>query len=226
MEEVVITVVIEILEKIIKDAAQKGIQWIVRKIVDSTTGRTQTQIIYQLDSDGDGVTDTEEVIYTIDTLIPDLDEGYCLCNDGYKIGLGYPELKLLDGATIGDYIDFDTAITGSDDGWLVDIDDDGAFDDVLVPLPDFNGDGLGDWGWLVDEDDNGLPDVSPFSPFYEIGSDEYYEIMYPDKEPNIMEKPINDYTVTEGILLIFFIAAVFGFFHKIFRPHRIGKKVV
>lgn len=88
----------------------------------------------------------EQVVYTLDTLIPSFSDGYCLCNDGDEIGVGLPQYKIIDGTTISDIISDLSVVTGNSDGFLVDMDGDGFQDDVLVPLPDLTGDGQSDWG--------------------------------------------------------------------------------
>ncbi len=182
MGEVVITVILQALEIAVEAAAEKAITYVIKKVVDSA-GRVVSQLVYEFDSDGDGVNDSEEVIYTLDTLIPDLDSGYCLVNDGDLVGLGMPQYELIDGSLITDYIDTTNpfnppVISGNTDGYLLDLDYDTEFDDVLVPLgADFTGDGLPDFGWILDEDDNGIPDASPDFPFYPAGSDEYHQIV-------------------------------------------------
>ncbi len=221
MEEIIIIIILQALEAAITKAIEEGINYIVRKVVDSA-GNVITEIVYQYDSDGDGTADSEQVIYTLDTLIPSLDNGYCLCNKGNTIGLGFPQYKLVDGSEIANLIDTDI-ITGNDNGFIIDLDNDGENDDILIPFPDFSGDGLDDWGWLVDDDDNGLPDVSPYSPFYPVGSDGYHEIVsrVTTEEYTIMNKPISEYTVTEGILLIFLIVGAFKLVGKAFRRKRV-----
>lgn len=223
MEEIIITIILQALEAALAKAIEEGINYIVRKVVDAA-GNVITEIVYQYDSDGDGTADSEQVIYTLDTLIPSLDNGYCLCNKGDTIGLGFPQYKLVDGSEIADLIDTDT-ITGNGNGFIVDLDNDGENDDILIPFPDFTGDGLGDWGWLVDNDDNGLPDISPNSPFYPVGSEGYHDIVsrVTTEEFTIMNKPISEYTVTEGILLIFLIVGAFKLVGKAFRRKRVVK---
>lgn len=216
MEELIPIIMIG-LEKALTWLLDQGIEYIIRKSIDNF-GNVSTQIVYECDIDGDGEIDSEQIIYTLDTMIPDLSNGYCLCNKGDEIGLGMPQFKLVDGFDIVDLIDTDI-ITGNDNGFIVDLDNDGENDDILIPFPDFTGDGYNDWGWLVDDDDNGLPDVSPYSPFYPVGSDEYTYIIEQSStsEKTIMNKPIAEYTVTEGILLIFFIVGSFSFFKNMFR---------
>lgn len=183
MEQIIITIVITALEDALYQLVQEGVNYVVRKVVDEL-GRSVTEIVYEYDSDGDGETDAEEVIYTLDTMIPDLDSGYCICNDDGKIGLGYPQYELVPATDFTSFIDFEyrfddyPIITGNDNGYLFDFDSDHEIDDVLVPLPfDFDGDGLNDFGWLLDSNDDGLPDASPDAPFYPVGSQQYHDIV-------------------------------------------------
>lgn len=218
MEDLIAQLVLQALMSALKKKLEEGINYIIRKVVDSS-GNTSTQIVYELDTDGDGINDSEEIIYTLETMIPDLDSGYCLVNKGDEIGLGMPQIKLLDGADISTVIDIGSDfITGNGDGFIVDFDGDGANDDILIPLPDFSGDGQGDWGWLVDDDDNGLPDASPYAPFYPIGSDEYTYIVEKQSAEDmfIMEKPIDDYSVTEGLLALLVIFVGLNFVRGLF----------
>lgn len=220
MSEIIITIIFTAIEAAITDAVKDGINYIIRKITDSS-GNVSVKILYEYDTDGDGVNDAEETIYTLDTLIPSLDNGYTLCNKDNEVGLGLPQYKVVDCFDIVNYID-DDIITGNDNGFIVDFDGDGDRDDILVPLPDFSGDGYSDWGWLVDDDDNGLPDVSPYSPFYPVGSEEYHEIVCEMSDDyTIMDKPISKYTVTEGLLLLFAIVGGFKLLGKAFRRKKV-----
>lgn len=260
MEEVIIQLILIALEQAIQSAVEGAVKYIIRKVSDEA-GRCISEIFYQVDTDGDGVLE-DHVVYTLDTLIPSFADGYCLCNDGDLIGVGLPQFHIIDGSTISDYIPDISTITGNSDGYIFDIDDDGLFDDVLVPLPDFTGDGLSDWGLLIDDDDNGIPDASPDSPFYPVGSKGYDVIAHgspdgvdlvlvsPDgeiavydrngnikaedvdnayaiwvSENGIMDKPIKNYTVTEGLLLLSFVVGFFSFFSKAFRKRRVNKNV-
>lgn len=204
--EILIPIILQALEAALVKAIEDGIAYVIRKIVDAA-GNVITQIVYEFDSDGDGVNDSEQIIYTLDTIIPSLDNGYCLCNKGNEIGLGLPQYEIVDGTEISDLIDT-KVITGNNNGFIIDLDNDGAKDDVLIPLPDFTGDGLRDWGWLVDRDDNGLPDVSPFAPFYPIGSDEYHYIIEQSGlgEDHFLDKDFDNYNVSEGFLFLIFFA--------------------
>lgn len=260
MEQVIIQIILVALEQALASAVEGAINYIIRKVVDEA-GRCVTEIVYQIDSDGDGTSDTEQVVYTLDTLIPSFSDGYCLCNDGDDIGVGLPQFDIIDGTTIADIISDVPTITGNSDGYLIDYDHDGEFDDVIIPLPDFTGDGLGDWGLIIDDDDNGVPDASPDAPFYPVGSDGYDqiangadgvdivlvssdgEIAVYDRNGNIkaddvdnayalwvsengiMNKPIKNYTVTEGLLFLSFVVGAFAFVAKAFRKRRVNKNV-
>lgn len=220
MEELIPLILIGLKEALFW-AVEQGVKYIIKKVVDSA-GNVVTHIIYEYDSDGDGENDSEQIIYTLDTMIPDLSNGYCLCNKGDEIGLGMPQFKLLDGFEIADLIDTDI-ITGNDNGFIIDLDSDGENDDILIPFPDFTGDGYNDWGWLVDDDDNGLPDVSPYSPFYPVGSEEYTYIIEQQSptEATVLDKPFDNYTVSEGLLLFIAAASIVYLFSKIFRRRKL-----
>lgn len=179
MEEIVLTMLLTALEQVISNAVEQGIDYVVRKVVDNT-GRVITKIVYDVDTNGDGVADSSQELISFDLLIPDLSDGYCLCNDGEDIGIGLPQLQFVDGLDVVDYIG-DNDIVGNGNGYLVDFDGDGDKDDVLLPLSDFNGDGVCDWGLVVDRDDNGLPDAASTAPFYPVGSDEYSAIVEMDQ---------------------------------------------
>lgn len=216
MEEYIISLILQALGAALEKAVEEGIKYVIKKVVDGA-GNVVTKIIYEYDSDGDGVFDSEQEIYTLSTMIPDLDNGYCLCNKDDEIGLGLPQFKLVDGSEIADLVDTDI-VTGNDDGFIIDFDGDGENDDILVPLPDFTGDGWADWGWLVDDDDNGLPDVSPYSPFYPVGSPEYNYVIEQQtpSEETILEKQFDCYNVTEGLLALLVLFSVFNFVRGLF----------
>lgn len=219
--EILLPLILKGLEAAIISAAKEGLKYIVRKMVDGN-GNTTVKIC-SVTAEGNGSSGEEQEIFTLPMIIPDLSSGYCLCNKGDEIGLGMPQYRLVD---ISDIITDIEVITGNDDGFIIDFDGDGDSDDILIPLPDFDGDGQGDWGWLVDDDDNGLPDVSPDLPFYPVGSEGYTEIVshIVEEEPyTIMNKPIFEYTVTEGILLIFLIVGAFKLVGKAFRRKRVVK---
>lgn len=252
MEEIIIQFVLIALEQALQSAIEGAIKYIIRKVVDET-GRWCTEIVYQIDSDGDGVTDTDQVVYTLDTIIPDIDTGYCLCNDGETIGIGFPIYDIVDGTTVGDIFDGDN-LTGGRNGWIVDVDGDGIFDVIVPFLTDLTGDGVPDWGKIIDDDNNGLPDASPDLPFYPVGSDGYDEIanggssgvdivlvssdgeiaVYDRNgnikaedvdnaytlwvsENNIMDKKLDNYSVTEGLLLLMLLISVVFFIRSLFK---------
>ena len=235
-----------ILEQVLQELISQGVKYIIRKTVDAL-GNTVTEILYKYDSDGDGEEDAEQVIYTLDTCIPDMSEGYAIVNRDDEIGIGLPKFELVDGSEMGELLG-DT-VTGNNDGYLIG-------DDVYLPMPfDYNGDGRLDWGRVVDEDGNGIPDASDDAPFYPVGSDGYNNFInrYKDNsgvdivlvspegeiavydsngnikeedvdtaykiwvsENGIMNKEIDNYSVSEGLLLclllisgVFFIRSLF-----------------
>ena len=260
MEEIIIQLVLVALEQAIQSAVEGAIDYVIRKVVDDT-GRWVTEIVYQIDSDGDGTADTEQTVYTLDAVFPNSETGYCLCNDGDQIGIGYPMYEIIDGTTAGEIFGSDQ-LTGSRNGWIADADGDGVFD-VLIPLlTDLTGDGVSDWGMVIDEDNNGLPDASSDLPFYPVGSEGYDqiargssegvdivlvssdgEIAVYDRNGNIkaedvdnayalwvsengiMDKPIRNYTVTEGLLFLSFLVGAFAFVSKLWRKRRVNKNV-
>ncbi len=215
MEEYIISLILEALAKALEKSVEKGITYIIKKVVDSA-GNVITKIVYEYDSDGDGIMDGEETIFTLDTMIPNLDNGYCLCNKGNEIGLGYPSFRLVDANDVLPIIQ-DTDFIGDGDFIVTDLDGDGN-DDVLLPVTyDGDGDGLPDFQIVVDDDDNGLPDVSPYSPFYPVGSEEYTAIVEKTRsDSRIMETPLDDYNVSEGLLLIILILLGFNFVRGLF----------
>lgn len=218
MEEIIIQFVLIAIEQAVQSAIEGAINYIIRKVVDEA-GRCVTEIVYQIDSDGDGVADSEQVVYTLDTLIPSFDDGYCICNDGDQIGIGFPQFQIVDGTSFGDIISGSDFITGNSDGYIIDFDGDGAFDDVIVPLPDLTGDGLPDWGLVVDDDDNGVPDSSPDFPFYPVGS-EQYDIIVNSVDDPALTKPFDDYSVSEFLLLIIAAFAAISLIGKLFKRRR------
>lgn len=256
-------VLLFLLGKLCEQIVEEGIKYIAREAVD-TAGRKVIEFVQQFDTDGDGIYDEEIILHSMEYIIPDLDDDYCFVSDGDTVGIGLPAYKIIDGITMGEYIDFNDlydypVITGNDDGFLVDMDHDGDNDDVLVPLSDLTGDGYQEYGWILDSDHNGVPDASTDYPYYELGSEEYFEIIgsYSDvgksfiimssdgtmtvydeagnitaedcdnayslwvSDNGILDKPINDYTVTEGFLLIGIVVGIFAFARKLFRKRRV-----
>ncbi len=192
----------------------------VKKVVDGV--KTVIKFIGGTDTDGDGSIDTEEDIYTLETALPlCIDNGLTLCNSGDDVGLGYPALRLVSAEDVLPYLQ-DTDYTGDGNYFITDLDGDG-YDDVLKPLPyDGDGDGVPDFQIVVDDDDNGLPDVSPVSPFYPIGSEGYQDIIdtYSDNVP-ALDKSFRNYTVTEALLFMIAFCAVIGVISKIIRRRKL-----
>lgn len=246
MEQVVLVILSQVIEGLVTQYVKYEIQRKVDRI-----GNSISQIVAVFDDDGDGVTDREEVMCTFDVSIPDLSNGYCIVNQDDEIGLGLPELELVDSFEVSELLD--GSITGNGNGYYIG-------DDVYIPLDfDFNSDGLPDWGRVVDNDSNGVPDASSDAPFYPVGSDEYNQIVdsinssgkslvvvSPDgtvcvydengqitdedcelayniwvSDNNIMTKPLDYYTPTEGLLFLTFIVSLFGFFGSIFRRRKV-----
>lgn len=185
------------------------------KVIDGV--KTVIKFIGGTDTDGDGSIDTEEDIYTLETALPlSLDNGLTLCNSGDEVGLGYPALRLVSAEDVLPYLQ-DTDYTGDGNFFVTDLDGDG-YDDVLKPLPyDGDGDGVPDFQIFVDDDDNGLPDVSPQSPFYAIGTVEFNTyIEEASSDRSIMDTPLDNYSVTEGLLLIVVIMLGLNFVRGLF----------
>lgn len=221
MSDIIIYIFVILAEKAIKYAVEEGINYIIRKVVDGN-GNTSTQVVYLLDTDGDGEADAEQVACTLETFIPDLSEGYTLCNRGNEVGLGYPAVKLVDANEVLPILqDLDDFISDGK-SFVIDLDNDGANDDIIAPMPfDGTGDGISDFITIVDDDDNGLPDVSTDSPFYPIGSDEYQQIIetHSDNVP-ALDKSFKNYTVSEALLFLIFIGSAVTVIGKIFRRRK------
>lgn len=195
----------------------------IRKFIDSF-GNVSTQIVYQYDSDGDGELDSEDIIYVIDSYIPDLNEPFQLVDKDGTIGLGYPMLKTVDSIDVSSAFSDSEYHSSTAGGYRIALEGDDVLDDVVYYLPfDYTGDGINDFEIIVDDNDNGLPDYCPTSPFYPIGSEGYNEILlqYGKTDYTIMDKPISKYSVTEGILLIGFIVGAFGLLKKAFRRKKV-----
>lgn len=238
-----------ILEEVLADLIAKGAKYIIRKATDAF-GNVVTEIVYPVDEDGDGVTDYEETIYSFDSLIPEFVNGFCLCNKGDEIGIGMPQLRIIDYEDMaGKFLD---TITGTPDGYVRD--DNGK---VFFPAPyDATGDGQPDWYEIIDEDDNGVPDASDIAPFYPVGSEGYnrfikqyksnsqvdFIMLAPDgtmtvydqngnitaedvdnayalwvSENGIMTKKLDNYSVSEGLLLCLLIVSGVFFLRSLFK---------
>lgn len=200
----------------------KAIVLTVKKVVDST-GKAVTKFFRSIDTDGDGVFDSEVEICSLDGPFPvSLDNGLTLVNKGREIGLGLPDYKLADANDVLPILQGSDGFISGCDQFIIDLDNDGATDEVIAPLPfDGTGDGLPDFQVIVDDDDNGLPDVSPDSPFYPIGSKEYQEIIevHTDNVP-ALDKSFKNYTVTEALLFLIFIGSAIGVVSKIFKRRK------
>ncbi len=215
MEEIATQLVLKLLEALIDKLAKEGIKWIMKKVTDEA-GRVVTQIVTMVDTDGDGIEDTEQVIYTLDTLMPDLSDDYFIVNDGDDIGIGFPALRPVDASDVIPLLGNDI-ISYNGEGFLIDLDGDGLIDEPVYPVPiDFTGDGEDDFFVIVDDDDNGLPDVAPTLPFYPIGSDGYYEIIGKTDDLGIMDKPLDNYSVTEGLLALILLFVGLNFVRGLF----------
>lgn len=158
--------------------------------------------------------------------IPSIYDEYNICeNLEGKIGLGKVQYWGLDSFEVSDMLGGMFGFSGSKDCFLCDIDADGI-NDILTPLGfDFTGDGINDYAVVIDLNGNGIPDASPDSPFYPSDSPEYTRYLRSQAKTSdtIVTKPINDYTVTEGILLIFLIVGAFKLIGKVFRRKRVVK---
>ena len=224
MGEVILDWILIGLLDALGNAISDGIDYLVRQVTDGA-GRVFTEFVQQIDTDGDGVYDQEIILHSLEMLIPDMDNGYCLVSDGDTVGLGLPAYQLIDGIDLCSYIDLSDpvhypCITGNDNGFILDMDYDGLADDVIIALPDFTGDGANEWGWILDLDSNGVPDVSPDSPYYPVGSEEYYAVVQASEDA-IMSKNLDQYTVTEGLLLILAIFAIINFLKGLFRKREV-----
>lgn len=155
---------------ILSDLVGQAINYHIRWYTD-LLGNHCSQIVQLFDDDGDGVSDREEVLAQFDVSVPDLSDDYCIVNKDDEIGLGLPLLEPISSIDLGDIIADDISVTGNSAGFYID-------DDIYVPIPlDINFDGATDWGRVVDNDHNGVPDASPDSPFYPVGSDGYNQII-------------------------------------------------
>lgn len=206
-----------LLLQFLSSLVRHGVEFVAKKVVDAVNG-VVTKIVATFNG-------KEYDVYTLNTLIPDIGDGYCLVDKDGEIGVGLPEFEFVsreidvtgDSETLYPSIGIDDGdtFTGYPDGGIVAPDG-----KVYVPFNDIDGDGLGDWALVVDDNDNGLPDASPDFPFYPIGSDEFQQVVEGYDDATFLDKPISDYTVTEGILLIFLIVLVVRGFKNFFLKRR------
>lgn len=190
------------------------------KFVDGL--KSGVKFVFQIDNDADGIVDDEEIFY-LDTFFPlSLDNGFTLVNQGEELGLGYPAYRFVSSCDVFPVLQ-DADIILSGDSICLDLDGDGASDEVIRPVPyDGDGDGTDDFEIIVDDDDNGIPDVSPFSPFYPIGSDDFQDIIeqHSDNVP-ALDKSFHNYTVSEALLFLIAFCAVIGVISKIIRRRKL-----
>lgn len=246
MEQIILIILGQVVEELIS----KSVDWVVKKVTDAF-GNTVSQIVAVFDDDGDGQTDREEVIYSFDLSIPDLSDGYAIVNRGCEIGIGLPEFDLVDAEFVtaimsgsitgngqGYYIDdevyfpldFDYTLDGINDwGRVVDHDNNGIPD--ASPEAPFYPVGSEEYNNIVSSIGHGGKSIVIVSPdgtmtiFDENGQitaddcDTAYSIWVADN--NIMTKPLDYYTPTEGLLFLTFVVSLFGFFGSIFRRRRV-----
>ncbi len=247
-------VILTMLKEVIAEAIVKYAVWEVRRRVDAI-GNSISQIVAIIDSDGDGVGDTEQILCSFDVSIPDLSNGYCIVNRENEIGIGLPELELMDWDFVTALFDGEP-ITGNGEYFRIN-------DDVYLPLDfDYSGDGIDDFVKVVDNDGNGIPDASDDAPFYPVGSEQYdnivssieqggksFIIVSPDgtmtiydengnitaedcdnayaiwvSENGIMDKKLDNYSVTEGLLLCSLLVSVVFFIRSLFKRKDVFKR--
>lgn len=248
--ELVYLVGILLLDKCIDKLIDKSVDWVIEKVTDSF-GNTVSQIVAVFDDDGDGVTDREEVIYSFDLSIPDLSNGFALVNRADEIGIGLPLLEPMDSEYVTSLIDtsltgngrgyridgevyipldFDFSGDGINDwGRVVDSDNNGI-PDASEDAP-FYPVGSEQYNNIVSSIEHGGKSFIIVSPdgtmtiYDENGqiTDEDCETAYKIwvSDNNIMSKPLDWYTPTEGLLFLTFIVSLFGFFGSIFRRRKV-----
>lgn len=222
MSEALVAIILSALQQALLEAAKKYITWYIRKRFDDA-GRIITEIYHKIDTDGDGVGDTDEVLFTLDTFLPDLGEGFTLVNNGNEIGIGLPSYRLVDSSDVVSALEESESYTSNGDYILIDLDRDGEVDDFIHPLIyDGNGDGLPDFEVVVDDDNNGLPDLSPESFFYPVGSEGYQQFIetHSDNVP-ALDKSFKNFTVTEALLFLIAFCAGIGVISKIIRRRKL-----
>ncbi|MCM1165874.1 MAG: hypothetical protein NC299_09755 [Lachnospiraceae bacterium] len=206
-----------LLLQFLSSLVRHGVEFVAKKVVDAVNG-VVTKIVATFNG-------KEYDVYTLNTLIPDIGDGCCLVDKDGEIGVGLPEFEFVareidvtsDSETLYPSIGIDNGdtFTGYPGGGIVAPDG-----KVYVPFDDIDGDGLRDWALVVDDNGDGLPDASDDSPFYPIGSDEFQQVVGGYSDDAFLSKPISEYTVTEGILLIFLIVLVIRGFKNFFLKHR------
>lgn len=241
-----------LLQLLLEWAVDATIKVKVRRIVD---GFNNFCVQLGIDENGNGVLDEDEVLTTVKSFIPDLSDGYTLCNKGSEVGIGVPVIRTVDSEDVIDWFASHDEFITSGDVVVIDKDRDGECDDVLIPLNfDVTGDRVNDWGWIVDDNDDGLPDASDNAPFYPVGSSEFQQIVKSDSDDGsiiimgadgsmsvydldgtlsvedcdtayslwvadngILNKPLDNYSVSEGLLFLLFLVSVGYFIRGLFR---------
>ncbi len=244
--EIAYFVGILLLDKFIDTLIDKSVDWIIEKVTDSF-GNTVSQIVAVFDDDGDGVTDREEVIYSFDLSIPDLSNGFALVNRDDEIGIGLPLLEPMDNEYVTSFIDtsltgngngyriddevylpldFDFTGDGANDwGRVVDSDDNGI-PDASEDAP-FYPVGSEQYNNIISSIEQGGKSfiiVSPdgtMSIYDENGNitaedcDNAYALWV--SENGIMDKKLDNYSVTEGLLLCSLLVSVVFFIRSLFK---------
>lgn len=214
MEEIAVQIALQLLEELLKKLAEEGIKWIMKKVTDEA-GRVVTQIVTMVDTDGDGVEETEQVIYTLETMLPDLSDEYSIVNNGDEIGIGKPALRPINISDVVPLTDYSNFISSNGQSFTIDVDGDGD-NEIVAPVPiDFDVDGHNDIVEVVDDDNNGLPDASPAVPFYPIGSEGYNAIVEKTSD-GIMTKSLDNYSVSEGLLALILLFLGLNFVRGLF----------
>ena len=235
MEQVVLVILSQVIECLVTHYVKYEIQRKVDRI-----GNSISQIVAVFDDDGDGVTDREEVMCTFDVSIPDLSNGLVMAElelvDSFEVS------EMLDGSITGNgngyyigddvYIplDFDFNSDGLPDwGRVVDNDSNGvpdaSSDSPFYPV------GSDEYNQIVDSINSSGKSLVVVSPdgtvcvYDENGqiTNEDCELAYNIwvSDNNIMTKPLDYYTPTEGLLFLTFIVSLFGFFGSIFRRRKV-----
>lgn len=206
-----------IFKHVLMELAKKNFEaneFIFKKTIGA--GGFIVKIFHKLEGGG------EEEVLTLDNPVLILDNGYALVNKGDELGLGYPSYRFLSSSEALPVLQNSDYISAGESTY-VDLDGDGGCDEVIKPVPyDGDGDGLPDFEIIVDDDDNGLPDISPYSKFYPVGSEGYQEIIeaYSQNVP-ALDKSFHNYTVTEALLFLIAFCAGIGVISKIIRRRKL-----